>query len=288
MTVEVYKASVQDLTLVARAREFAAEHHKGQVDKLKQPYYNHLVAVSQGVKLLGGSLEEIAAAFLHDVVEDVAKVTLSTLLDEGFPPSVVRIVWAVTKRPNEEQGKYLRRIIGAGEGAMRVKVADLMHNLRADRLAELPEFTRERLLKKYQPALAALMVELGYLQTLTDQVLATKPVGSATFYDYTPTEAGQSAGSSHSFYEPHQLITGDWPAGVSAPIKCTPPKMLGNNPVFELTDGTQWVCTFKGQVRTWSKYAVDARRAKEPDWSPAKESMIVKDGAVTKTIKGTT
>jgi hypothetical protein len=277
------------LTLVAHAREFAAEHHKGQTDKLKQPYLNHLVSVSQGVRLLGGSIEEIAAAFLHDVVEDVPKVTFKTLLDEGFPASVVRIVWAVTKNPQEEQTKYLKRVIAAGEGAMRVKAADLLHNLRPDRLADLPEYTRKRLEKKYRPSLACLLMALGYLQPLEEQStqLATKPVGSSwsgsTYYQ-SETEPGQTSLSSNSYYTAQQLITGDWPAGLSAPIKSASPAGAEGDRVFVLEDGTVWPCTYKGHVRAWSTFAVKERQKKEPDWSPAKEKMLVKDGIVTKVV----
>jgi hypothetical protein len=299
MMSEVEKAPVVDLKLVAKAREFAAEMHKGQTDKLEEPYYNHLVAVSQGVRLLGGSLEEIAAAFLHDVVEDVSKVTFKSLLDEGFPAPVVLIVWAVTKKPQEEQGKYLDRIVAAGPGAMRVKVADLLHNLRPDRLAKLPDFTRVRLQAKYRPSLARLMMELSYLQPLEeqDQKLSTKPVGSAwsggdyyygSYGSKADIEPGQTLGTSHSFYTAAQLITGDWPAGLSAPIKSGSHVGGVGDRVFTLEDGTVWPCTYKGSMRTWSRFTVGERRKKEPNWSPAQEVMVVKNGAVQTTVKQVT
>lgn len=293
---EVQYATAHDLSVVARAREFAADKHKGQVDKLKEPYYNHLVAVSQGVRLLGGSLEEIAAAFLHDVVEDVTAVTFKTLIDEGFPASVVRIVWAVTKKKNEEQNKYLNRIIAAGPGAMRVKVADLLHNLRPDRLSQLPVYTQTRLQDKYRPSLARLMMELGYLEEKGSN-LATKPVGSSwggydgaydSYNSKADIEPGQTLGTSHSFYTAQQLIKGDWPAGLSAPIKEGSPSGAEGDRVFTLEDGTVWPCTYKGRMRAWSQYTVQQRRKNEPNWSPAQEVMVVKNGAVQTSVKQVT
>lgn len=44
--------------------------HAAQVDKAGRPYAEHLAAVAGGVAERGGSPEQIAAAWLHDSVED--------------------------------------------------------------------------------------------------------------------------------------------------------------------------------------------------------------------------
>lgn len=274
--------------LVAEARTYAGEKHGKQKDKLGEPYTYHLAAVAAGVRLLGGSIEEIAAAYLHDVVEDVTAVTYGSLLDHGFPPSVVRIVWAVTKKSNEQQEKYLARILAAGEGAVRVKVADLMHNLRPDRLDGLTKLTRERLQQKYQPSFARLLMELGYLQTQEqqDEQLATVPVGSGGVWT---SDYGYVSTAKDVYYTAVQLFAGDWVAGCSAPIKKTPSVSKTTGVMtFELEDGTTWDLVGYKSVRTWSKYAVEQRQKTEPKWSPAKEvpvSVLGGKGKVQDTVK---
>jgi hypothetical protein len=265
------------LDVVKKAREFAAKVHKGQTDKNKDPYFNHLTAVAQGVRLLGGSLDEIAAAYLHDSVEDCKDVTFASLLAEGFPPEVVRIVWAVTKNSQEEQGKYLQRIVATGKGACRVKAADLLHNLRADRLAQQSEYTQERLKKKYQPSLARLLMELDYLQTVEQQKeqekLATTPIGSSTGWSYSSTGSSSLLENVASWLDPNELLPTDWPAKASAPLL----KPLNDEKTrWGLEDGTEWSTEgYKYKIRVWSSVKWKAKQANEKkkgrDWSPAEE-----------------
>lgn len=46
--------------------------HAAQTDKAGRPYAEHLQAVAEGVRARGGDDEQIAAAWLHDAVEDDA------------------------------------------------------------------------------------------------------------------------------------------------------------------------------------------------------------------------
>lgn len=46
--------------------------HAAQTDKAGRPYTEHLAAVAEGVRARGGTDEQIAAAWLHDAVEDGA------------------------------------------------------------------------------------------------------------------------------------------------------------------------------------------------------------------------
>lgn len=134
------------LTL-AEVEAVARAAHEGQTDKAGQPYAEHLAAVAEGVRARGGDPEQIAAAWLHDSVEDDA-LSREWLAAAALTPRTKAIVDALTKRPGEELEAYTRRIL-ATPGALLVKEADLAHNADPRRLAALDEPTRKRLTEKY-------------------------------------------------------------------------------------------------------------------------------------------
>lgn len=137
----------------------AREAHAGQTDKAGRPYVEHLQAVADGVRARGGSDEQVAAAWLHDAVED-DKLSEDWLRDAGLPQSVKDMVLALTKRPGEDLEAYTARVL-AVEGARLVKEADLAHNADPDRLAVLDEATRARLTAKYARTRALLGLSAG-------------------------------------------------------------------------------------------------------------------------------
>lgn len=295
---------INSADLLKTAREFAYKAHGKQKDKNQMPYTQHLAAVAAGVRLLGGTNAQVAAGYLHDVVEDT-KVTLLDLLEEGFPPETVQIVWAVTKRTGEDQVDYLDRVIKTGHGAMRVKAADLLNNLRHDRLGKLAKYTQDRLRDKYQPSLARLMQELNYLTTTSAvEELATVPKGTAwssgtgsAFWEGYDSVTGKttyqkgSYGTSNammgiaSYYELHELMPGDWPAGASAPIESLIKNAQNVTTAVVLTDGEEWTSKL-ATIRTWTKVGWENRQAKEKEngkhWSPKTEWQT---GTWTKTAQ---
>ena len=125
----------------------ARRAHAGQFDKAGRPYAQHLAAVAAGVRERGGDQEQIAAAWLHDAIEDDA---LSGEWLAGAPLSerTKALVLAMTKHPGEDPRDYAARL-RAEPGAVQIKQADMEHNSNARRLAALDPETRIRLRRKY-------------------------------------------------------------------------------------------------------------------------------------------
>ena len=139
-----------DTSVIERAFELAASAHEGQYRKSGEPYVRHPVAVATIVARQGIDDITIAAALLHDAVEDT-HVSLTQLEDE-FGVDLARIVDGVTKlervkydSKEQQQAATMRKMIVAIASDMRVliiKLADRLHNLTT--VAALPAFKQER------------------------------------------------------------------------------------------------------------------------------------------------
>ncbi|MET7650794.1 MULTISPECIES: HD domain-containing protein [unclassified Streptomyces] len=134
------------LTL-SEVETLARAAHEGQTDKAGRPYAEHLRAVAEGVRARGGDAEQIAAAWLHDAVEDDA-LSETWLHEAALSDRTKAVVLAVTKRVGETPEAYAGRVL-ATPGALLVKEADLAHNADPARLAVLDAPTRARLTEKY-------------------------------------------------------------------------------------------------------------------------------------------
>lgn len=141
------------LEIVLPARDFAREIHKSQVRKYTgEPYFSHLEEVAMLVAQHGGTPEMIAAAYLHDCVEDqgVDPAELSV----RFGPKVQQYVVELTdvSRPsdgNREVRKRLDRLHTASISpeAKSIKCADLTSNT-ASIVERDPEFAKVYLEEK--------------------------------------------------------------------------------------------------------------------------------------------
>ncbi|MEU0134676.1 HD domain-containing protein [Streptomyces sp. NPDC006296] len=134
------------LTL-SQVEAIAREAHRGQTDKAGRPYAEHLAAVAGGVRSRGGDEEQIAAAWLHDAIEDGA-LSRRWLDEAPLSERTKEMVLAVTKRDGEDLFTYTGRIL-ATPGALLIKESDLAHNADPGRLAVLEPATRTRLTEKY-------------------------------------------------------------------------------------------------------------------------------------------
>ena len=83
--------------LINRAERFARVRHEGQFrkGKAKEPYTNHLAEVAALVERWSGSESAIAAAWLHDTVEDCPPTSV-TELESLFGKDVADIVAELT------------------------------------------------------------------------------------------------------------------------------------------------------------------------------------------------
>ncbi|MFG5723760.1 HD domain-containing protein [Streptomyces murinus] len=154
---------------LAEVEAVACAAHAAQRDKAGRPYVEHLRAVAEGVRARGGDDELIAAAWLHDAVED-GVLGEEWLAAAPLTRRTKDVVRAVTKRPGEEPRAYAERIL-ATPGARLVKAADLAHNADPRRLAALDEPTARRLTRKY----AAMRQHLGLT---SDGARASAPTAS--------------------------------------------------------------------------------------------------------------
>ena len=125
-----------DLTIVERAYMVAELAHQGQMRKSGEPYITHPIAVSQILADLGIGPITIAAALLHDTVEDT-DYTLAQL-QKDFGEEIASLVDGVTKLDKVKFGEHaqaetVRKMVISMSKDIRVlviKLADRLHNAR--------------------------------------------------------------------------------------------------------------------------------------------------------------
>lgn len=119
--------------VIERAAELAKAAHEGQVRKVSgAPYFTHVESVASLVREYGGSDEMIAAAYLHDTLEDT-EVEYSQL-KSTFGQNVADMVEQLTNEkniPKEEKAKYLiRKMKGMVPEVLFIKLCDILSNVR--------------------------------------------------------------------------------------------------------------------------------------------------------------
>jgi (p)ppGpp synthase/HD superfamily hydrolase len=151
------------MSLLMKAHAFAAMAHAGVVRRWSgEPYVEHCERVAGSLAALGFGPEVVAAAFLHDVVEDT-HIGPAVLAAE-FGPKVAALVVEVTnpKIPKVPGNRPLRKaaviehLAGASYEGASIKLADMLDN--SSNVAELaPEFA-----KSYLPEMAKKLAVLGH------------------------------------------------------------------------------------------------------------------------------
>src|ERR671915_293974 len=135
--VAEYNADV-DRDLLARAFRFAAKAHEGQQRRSGEEFIHHPYAIARISAELRQPDEIVAAALLHDVVEDT-EVSLDDVASE-FGEEIAQLVDGVPKltrvqfqsREQAEAENYRKMILAMARdpGVILIKLADRLHNLR--------------------------------------------------------------------------------------------------------------------------------------------------------------
>ncbi|MDX1994174.1 MAG: bifunctional (p)ppGpp synthetase/guanosine-3',5'-bis(diphosphate) 3'-pyrophosphohydrolase [bacterium] len=178
-------ASLPDLTpndsaLIERAYHKAEQAHAGQFRKSGEPYFTHCVAVASILADMKLDAEAIAAALMHDIVEDT-DVTIENV-EREFGKSISRMVDGVTKlkhipinvekdqtgkrpRDTNRELEYIRKMLltmGDDVRTVLIKLADRLHNMRT--LGYMPAHKQKIIAKETMEIFAPLANRLGIWQ----------------------------------------------------------------------------------------------------------------------------
>ena len=156
-----------DTQLIEAAFDVARTAHAEQVRRSGEPYIAHPLGVAMILADLGLDDVTIAAALLHDAVEDTTLT--SDDLGDRFGADVATIVEGVTKldrlqfdTKEEQQSATLRKMLVAMAKDIRVlliKLADRLHNMRT--IASLPDAKQQRIAQETLDIYAPLAHRLG-------------------------------------------------------------------------------------------------------------------------------
>ncbi|MHB1970426.1 MAG: RelA/SpoT family protein [Candidatus Dormibacteria bacterium] len=156
-----------EVATVERAYLLAERAHEGQLRLCGEPYITHPLAVAVQLAEMHLDPDALAAALLHDVVEDTQ--VGSEQIREEFGESVERLVQGVTKLGRiklhsqaQVQAENIRKMLIAMAEDLRVvliKLADRLHNMRT--IAPLPEERQRRIAQETMDIYAPLAHRLG-------------------------------------------------------------------------------------------------------------------------------
>src|SRR4030095_506033 len=128
----------RDVALVKSAFEFSESAHRGQFRKSGEPYITHPLAVASILSQWRLDAQGLAAALLHDVMEDTSVTKVE--LEKKFGKPVADMVDGVSKldqsesdRREEAEAESFRKMLLAMARDVRViliKLADRLHNMR--------------------------------------------------------------------------------------------------------------------------------------------------------------
>ncbi|MHB1500257.1 MAG: RelA/SpoT family protein [Candidatus Dormibacteria bacterium] len=159
-----------EVRTVERAYLLADRAHQGQMRLSGEPYITHPLAVVELLAEMRLDQDALAAAFLHDVVEDTS-ITSEEIRAE-FGETVEKLVAGVTKLGRiklhsqaQVQAENIRKMLIAMAEDLRVvliKLADRLHNMRT--ISALPEDRQRRIAQETADIYAPLAHRLGMWQ----------------------------------------------------------------------------------------------------------------------------
>jgi GTP pyrophosphokinase len=157
----------EDISLIRKAWDFCVKHHEGQTRASGEPYIIHPLEVAEVLAEMKLDATAIAAALLHDAVEDTPAT--SEEIAGTFGDQVAHIVDGVTKidkiqfaNREDRQAENVRKMLLAMVSDVRVvliKLADRLHNMRT--LEHLQPDRQEAIARETQDIYAPLAHRLG-------------------------------------------------------------------------------------------------------------------------------
>ncbi len=197
----------KDLELTEKAYDFAKKAHENQKRASGEEYFIHPCTVAGILLDLGLDAATVAAAFLHDVIED-------TPVSEGdikkeFGDEVLLLVQGVTKlerieftSQEEEQAENFRKLFVAMAKDIRViiiKLADRLHNMRS--LNFLSVERQQRMARETLEIYAPLAGRLGISQIKCELEDLCLKYLEPDFYEYISTELDKRFKASVGFID---------------------------------------------------------------------------------------
>lgn len=187
---KIQEYTAEEQKIILKAYQVAKEAHAGQKRRSGEEYFIHPYAVAESLIALHLDTSTIAAAFLHDVIEDTA-VTKENII-KIFGDEIFQLVQSVTKldkiefqSKEEEDAENFRKLFVAMAKDIRViiiKLADRLHNMQT-----LDYLSRERQIaisKETQEIYAPIAGRLG-MQQMKSQLedLSFKYLDNAAFLE---------------------------------------------------------------------------------------------------------
>lgn len=188
-----------DRALLRRAFCVARQSHHGQLRASGEPYISHCLATARILADMNMDVATLAAALLHDVVEDTPYT--HEQLEADFGAEIARLVDGVTKLrqidhltgisdrniKEDARAESLRKMFLAMVDDVRVvliKLADRLHNMRT--LGSLPEDKRKRIARETLEIFAPLANRLGIWQIKSElEDLAFRHLEPAKYREIT-------------------------------------------------------------------------------------------------------
>jgi len=167
--------SESDKVLIRKAFDLALEAHSDQRRKTGEPYIFHPIAVAKIVAYeIGLGAESIAAALLHDVVEDTPYTVND--MERLFGETIAKIVSGLTKisKLNKEQdasiqAENFRKMLLTLHDDVRViliKIADRLHNMQT--MESMPSYKQVKISSETLYIYAPLAHRLGLYNIKTE------------------------------------------------------------------------------------------------------------------------
>jgi guanosine-3',5'-bis(diphosphate) 3'-pyrophosphohydrolase len=157
----------ENVAIVLRAYDLGESAHRGQVRKTGEPYILHPVAVAQILANMRMDHGSIAAAILHDTIEDTDLGWQD--IEKGFGSEIADLVEGVTKLDKmkfrtrvEADAESFRKLMLAMSRDLRVifiKLADRLHNMRT--LGSMSQASRRRIARETLDIYAPIADRLG-------------------------------------------------------------------------------------------------------------------------------